>query len=279
MYILGWFQRFHGISIENGRGALAMLRISGSPLDVVSIKEFLSEPVERDIGDRMAASDTVYDYDSQRQWKFELSLRMDIVAAAEALSKSKLGFHKSPNKCNEEYWELKRRRGLEKPGFKQKKDVNASDAVNDIFENGRKYATDCAVALGIVYYKAVLDSLGENTFNTLFKSVYLTYWNWGSVEKDLKLTWQKEPDYFPGDRRYFNNPDVRPSSFVWKGENVIDLGNDLYYGHPLGVKKGEDIINGLNKLRKPQATRSAYLEDKANRPDFKYLSTYVAHNG
>lgn len=144
---------------------------------MVSIKELLSESVERDIGDRMAVSDAVYDYDSQKQWKFELSLRMDIVAAAKALNKSGLGWAKSPDRCNEEYWELKRRRGLEKPGFKQKEDVNSSDAISDIFENGRKYAVECAVALGIVYYRSVLDSLGEETFNTLFKSVYLTYWN------------------------------------------------------------------------------------------------------
>lgn len=100
-----------------------------------------------------------------------------------------------------------------------------------------------------------------------------------SVEKDLKLTLQKEPDYFPGDRRHFKNPDVKPSDFAWKGENVFDLGKGLYYGHPIGIKKAEDIIEELNSMRKLGATRSAYLEDKANRPDFKYLSTYAAHCG
>jgi protein-glutamine gamma-glutamyltransferase len=262
---------------ESRKGVFTVITVSGYPVTVDSIAASSPESIEKSISERMAASNAVYEYDSKPQLKFELTVRVSIIAAAKALQKSKLGFCAAPNKCNKEFWTLKRRRDLEKPGFKLKKDVDASDAVADIFNNGSMYAVDCAVALGIVYYKAVLDSLGQETFDALFQRIYLTYWNWGSVEKDLKLTWQKESDYFPGDRRYFSNPDVSPMNPVWKGENVIDLGNDLYYGHPLGIKKGEDIIKGLNSLRKPGAQRSAYLEDKANRPDFKYLFTHTPH--
>ena len=80
-----------------------------------------------------------------------------------------------------------------------------------------------------------------------------------------------QTDYLPGDRRYFANPDVNPETPEWQGENVIDLGDGLYFGHGIGTHKAETFIRDLNDNRKGDATREAYLVKKAGRPDFKRL--------
>ncbi len=157
--------------------------------------------------------------------------------------------------------------------------MKPSSAITDIFKKDSKYAFECATAPAIVFYKAVLDSLGEVVFNDLFTKIYLTTVNWGSAVRDLKTTWQKELDYFPGDRRYFSNPAVNLEEFWWKRENVIDLGDGTYYGHGVyGFLTAQELIEKLNRHRKRGAEQSAYLEDKAGRPDFKYLAQYAPHD-
>jgi protein-glutamine gamma-glutamyltransferase len=79
-------------------------------------------------------------------------------------------------------------------------------------------------------------------------------------------------DFFPGDRRYFKNPDVDPATPEWQGENVISLGDGLYYGHGIGTYKEDAFIKALNRNRRAGATRSAYLMNAAGRPDFEKLS-------
>ena len=83
---------------------------------------------------------------------------------------------------------------------------------------------------------------------------------------------KKENDYLPGDRRYIENPDVDPDFPECQGENVIDIGQGLYYGHGVGVSDLETIINELNKFRIKRAKKSAFLKDSAGRLNFKKLS-------
>ena len=56
-------------------------------------------------------------------------------------------------------------------------------------------------------------------------------------------------DYLPGDCRYFNNPDVDPLTPEWQGENAIDLSGGMYYGHGIGIKTADKIIEILNHNR------------------------------
>lgn len=149
--------------------------------------------------------------------------------------------------------------------------MSASDAIDDIFKNGYEYATECATAMVIVYYKAILDVFPAELFNRLFKRIELMNWR----RLDPLLDGIGRLDYtggfLPGDRRYFRNPDVNPATPEWQGENVIMLGPDLYYGHGIGVGGDDTFISALNKNRVRGSSQSAYLINRAGRPNFKNL--------
>jgi len=154
-----------------------------------------------------------------------------------------------------------------------KKEVKPSDAINDIFINTRRYATECATAIVMLYYKAVLESYSAELFNKTFTEI--TLMNWQEMDEIMGVaTYRKLADYIPGDCRYFRNPDVNPLTPEWQGENAIDLGNGDYYGHGIGIGKQEKIIAALNANRIEDAQASAYLMDTATRPDFEDLYQY-----
>ncbi len=247
-----------------------MITIAGRPTTPASlVDEFPANSVERLIIEQMAASSTEYKFDSAKELWFELSLRRELIAASNALNRSGLRFAIFREaECNPDYWEL-----TPEGGFRQRADVKASDAIRDIFTNGRKYATECATGMVIVYLGALLNLFGDEKFNQNFSGIYLM--NWHGLHRNLREIGQMNtyPDYFPGDRRYFANPDVDPVTPEWQGENVIDLSGGLYYGHGMGKRNAESIITALNKKRKEGATRSAYLMDSAGRPNFKRLSS------
>lgn len=232
------------------------------------MEEFPPDSIERNIIAQMASSEHTYRFDSAKQLWFELVLRREIIAAANALYRSGLRFAIFRNaECNPDFWSL-----TPEGGFMQRDDVAASDAVRDIFTHGRRYATECATAMVIVYFGALLRVFGDEKFNRYFGGIYLM--NWHNLHRNLReIGWmRKEPDYFPGDRRYVANPDVDPATPQWQGENVIDLGDGLNYGHGIGKMTIPQIIAVLNRTRKPDATRSAYLMDSAGRPNFTKLS-------
>jgi protein-glutamine gamma-glutamyltransferase len=224
--------------------------------------------MEKAIIEAKSASAKTYDYASQHELQFELSLRKEIVSSANALYRSGASFATfAESRCNDHYWELSR-----VGGFKLKEGVKPVDGINDIYTNGSKYAFECAVAMIIVYYKAVLESLNEEAFNKLFNRLYLFSWNY---DEDLSLSSYKPADVFPGDVRYFKNPDVDPKTPEWQGENVVDLGNGMYYGHGIGIKNAAQMIKALNKNRKPGAAQSAFLMDQVTRPDFKRIAGFA----
>jgi protein-glutamine gamma-glutamyltransferase len=210
----------------------------------------------------------LYVYKNEQQLRFELVLREHILHAAILLAKSKAKFTIFRfSRCNEQFW-LRNKLG----GFQLKKGVSPADAINDIFENSQLYAFECATAIVIVFYKAVLDTIEVNTFNKLFANLLLYDWHF---DQDLGIKTKIGDDYIPGDCLYFKNPDVDPEMPQWQGENAIYLGDGLYYGHGIGIKTKEGIIEALNKRRKKSATKSAYLLDQTTRIDFKYLSTFA----
>lgn len=247
-----------------------MITIAGSPFQISQIiGEFPANSVERQLLEQMGNSAETYRYDTLEHLIFELSLRREIVEASRALARSGLRFavfHKS--ECNPEYWDR-----TDNGGFRLKSGVKPSDAIRDIFRNGRRYATECATAMVIVYYGALLELLPEETFNRLFPSIYLMDWHeLAPLLRDVG-TPRRAADILLGDRCYFNNPDVDPKTPELQGENVIVLPGGLYYGHGIGIVTAEQVLRVLNANRKPDATQEAYfMEGLAARPNFKRLA-------
>jgi protein-glutamine gamma-glutamyltransferase len=246
-----------------------MIIIDGKPLDPASVtNEYPEGSLERAILSKMAAGDDKNTYDSLNQLKFELKMRKEIVSAANALNRSSMSFEVfRESKCNPDFW-IRHDDG----GFELKAGVKPADAIRDIYKNSAEYGTECATAIQIIYYKALLEIFPEDAFNKLFDDIYLM--NWHRLSRELSGTGVMRPvnTDLPGDRRYFSNPDVDPETPEWQGENVIDMGDGVYYGHGLGKHSADAIIRALNENRREDAARQAYLMESAGRPDFKRLS-------
>ncbi|OXM84874.1 protein-glutamine gamma-glutamyltransferase [Paenibacillus rigui] len=219
---------------------------------------------ERAIFDQKEHLATKFTYPSWKSLQFELRARVAIMDAAMALNNSAAGFATfKQSQCNDEYWIRK-----ENGGFLLKKDVLPSKAVRDIFINGNQYGFECATAIIIILYKAALEILGDEVFDKMFKELFLYSWNFDS---DLKLiTVNGKQEAFSGDVMYFKNPDVDPKMPEWQGENVVKMEQSMFFGHGISVLSKEQIIERLNRLRKPGSTVSAYLVDQVTYPDFSY---------
>lgn len=245
-----------------------MIIIDNKPLQASAISGLYTQgSVGQVIIDTLTSSEKRYDYESTEELKFEISLREAIISAAKQLQKSGFDFEVFRNsRSNPEYWIR-----LNNGGFSLKSGVKPSEAVKDIFINGSKYGTECATAMQIIYLKALLNVFPEEAFNRLFKSIYLMNWHIPGRYLSETGAMSRQTDYLPGDRRYFANPDVNPATPEWQGENVIDLSDELYYGHGIGTHKADVFIRALNANRKTGAKREAYLVDAAGRPNFKRL--------
>lgn len=245
-----------------------MITISGvqTPVDTTSWS-----PVEIRIYEQKQNSTAAYDYETVQQLRFEMTLRAAIVAAAIALSQSGLRFADFDKaKSNEEMWTL-----TDQGGFLIKEDRTPAEGIRDIFENGSKYATECATAAVIAVYKGVLESIRETDFNRLFSGLILYDWH---TNPNLRLSVHSDIEQsYPGDMLYFNNPDFSPDTPVWRGENVIKIGDDLYYGHPFGIVPSQTIIAGLNENRRPDSSQTAYLTETVTQPGYVYLSQFASN--
>ena len=245
-----------------------MIHIAESPADLQHLESgYPQNSEERSLLRSMSESRDDYTYDSEEEFKFELELRAATVNAAKELDHSGMEFavfRKSI--CNSAYW-----RRTEDGGFVLKNNVAASDAIRDIFKNGSEYATECATAIPIIFYKAVLTVFGDALFNKQFPKIELM--NWHHIDPVFRgvAVMPYTRNFLPGDRRYFINPDVNPMTPEWQGENVIMLAADSYYGHGIGIQNEETMIRELNKNRVRGATESAHLLKKAGRPDYQEL--------
>jgi protein-glutamine gamma-glutamyltransferase len=232
------------------------------------INEYNPNSNEINIITKMDLSKKSYIYDSLDQLKFELKLRKNIAIAAKELDKSDISFKIFRKaKCNMDYWEL-----TKEGGFLLKNGVKPSDAMKDISINSSKYGTECATAMIIIYYQALINIFPEKLFNESFPKIHLMNWHYMNRVLENAGVLRKRSDYFMGDRRYFTNPDVDPVKPEWQGENVIYLGNGIYFGHGIGIANADEIIRVLNKYRIKGAKKSAYLLDSAARLDFKALA-------
>lgn len=199
----------------------------------------------------------------------ESEARANIVAASKALNSSGAQFSTfQKSHCNKRFWNL-----TVDGGFQLKSEVTPAMGMRDIYINGSLYAFECATAMVIVLYKAVLDTIGESSFNLHFAKIVLHDWHYDS---DLRLvTYNDLAIAKAGDILYFMNPDYSPKTPEWQGENAIVMGDETYYGHGIGIVSAEVIILALNKHRKPFPARSAYLMNRYTSLDFTTLSALV----
>lgn len=225
---------------------------------------------ENEMIDQMSKYRERYYWLNYDHFQFFLHLRSAIIQASRGLFASKAKFTTFENsRCNERFWRL-----TEQGGFMIRERVRPSDAINDIFHNGVLYGFECATAIVIIFYKAVLDSINFEQFNRIYQGMYLRDWQ---LDDDLPIYTRKGNDFIPGDCLYFNNPQFNPETPQWRGVNAIDLGNGLFFAHGIGIKPVEGIIEAINKRRKPYATESAYLLSQVTRLDDYYL--YQFSNG
>lgn len=223
---------------------------------------------EQEAARLMSFSSTTYSFRTPYELRFELLLRLHIILSAKALNASNASFATFTHaRCNPDYWHR-----TNNGGFQLRSDVKSSDGVRDIFINGQEYGFECATAIVIVFYRAVLDCIDESRFNDLFADLYLHDWQF---DRDLHLGVTPQADKLPGDVYYFDNPDVDPKKMHWQGENTVFLGRGLYYGHGIGIRSAEGIMEVLNRNRIPNAAKPARLLDQATRPDYHYLSQFA----
>ncbi|MGM7722620.1 protein-glutamine gamma-glutamyltransferase [Metabacillus sp. Hm71] len=223
---------------------------------------------EREMIDRMGRYPIKYTFLNNDHFLFVLHLRSSIIKASRDLFASEARFTTFENaRCNERYWRL-----TVQGGFKLRDGIRPSDAINDIFQNGAKYGFECATAIVIIFYKAVLDSINRTQFDRIYQGMYLRDWQ---SDDDLPIYTRRGNDFIPGDCLYFNNPQFDPKRPQWRGENVIDLSKGLYFAHGIGIKTAEGVIEALNKRRYPNATISAYLLSQVTRIDDYYLYQFA----
>ncbi|WNS76924.1 protein-glutamine gamma-glutamyltransferase [Bacillus sp. DTU_2020_1000418_1_SI_GHA_SEK_038] len=220
---------------------------------------------EREIFIALETSPSIHQYNSLHELLFDIRLRKHIILAANNLQKSEVTFAPfSTSKFNPRIWTKI------KYGYLLKPSILPSDAIKDVFENGKEYAFECTTAIVIIFYKAVLDLISVSYFNTLFQR--LLVWDWNH-DQDLSIITKIGSNFIPGDVVYFYNPDYDHP--VWTGENAVYLGDGLYFGHGIGIKTEEEMINDLNSLRKKDATKSAYLISQHSRLNTNYLSQFA----
>lgn len=221
--------------------------------------------LQKDIYYELENSSISYYYGSTHELLFDLHLRENIIKAANDLHKSGVAFAPfQTSKFNPKFWQKIKYGYLLIPG------ILPSDAIKDIFQNGKEYAFECSTAIVLIYYKAVLDTISLSYFNTLFQRLLVWDWNY---DRDLSIITKRGRDFISGDVVYFFNPEYDHP--VWTGENAVFLGKDLYFGHGVGLETKEGMIKALNTLRKKNATQSAYLISQHSRLNFSYLSQFA----
>jgi protein-glutamine gamma-glutamyltransferase len=245
-----------------------MISISGNMIEHDAfVAQHNLEPLEKRILDILSSSNEIYWYDYESQLIFELRLRRNIVKASADLYRTRFSFRVfRKSMCNEDYWER-----TDEGGFRLKEGIPPISAIRDIYVHSNRYGNECATAMVIVFYKALSDTFPEELFNKVFSKIYLMNWEYLDNTLGIRNT-RNIKDFLPGDCRYFKNPDVDPLTPEWQGENAIDMGNGMYYGHGIGIKSADAIIRDLNDQRREGADTSAYLMDSATRLGYKRLA-------
>ena len=239
-----------------------MIQVSGMPFQPTELNVGSTEKV---IIQRMLKARTLYSYPSIHELLFELSLRKNIIESARVMNNSQAVFTTFQYaQCNDTYWTL-----TKAGGFLLKTNVSPSDAILDIYKNSSLYAFECATACIIVLYNAVLQSIGKPLFNSLFQEIYLYSWH---ADPDLGIYTYYANHFSPGDVVYFMNPDFHPKTSWYRGVNAVSMSDGKFFGHGIGIKTAEEMIEFLNKQRRPESNQSAYLTRLVTNPSIHRLT-------
>jgi protein-glutamine gamma-glutamyltransferase len=242
-----------------------MIRINGRLIKKEVLENEIPNAEYEAILSQMISYNVLYDFESINQLKFELLFRANTVKAAKEMNEGGAQFTTYANSfCNKKYW-MRLRNG----GFLLREGIAPSVAILDIIKNGKLYAFECSTAIAMVLYIATLYSIGPRTFNMYFNKLYLYNWQF---DDDLPVYQKDGMDFLIGDVLHFNNPDFDPKQPWWKAENVIFFGNDTFYGHGMGIRNAETIIDFLNNKRKRDPKVSAYLMSMISRPNYQRVS-------
>jgi protein-glutamine gamma-glutamyltransferase len=246
---------------ETGMGD-CMIQVSGVPFQNQENGQLGS--VEKTIMQQMQTAPVFYSYNSEYELFFELTVRKNIIQSAKEMDKSQAVFTSFEYaRCNPRYWQLTRA-----GGFLLRPDVRPADAIIDIYRNGSFYAFECATAIPIIYYHAILNSIGSEGFNSLFQNLYLYSWH---TDTDLGIITFYSDHFIPGDVLYVNNPDFDRKTPHFRGVNAVLLEDGRLFGHGFNIRTSEEMIRLLNETRKPDSQQSAYITKLVTRPSFKYL--------
>ncbi|MGM0846745.1 MAG: protein-glutamine gamma-glutamyltransferase [Bacillota bacterium] len=244
-----------------------MIQVAGSPLQQVGSLNLGN--MDEEIAKKMLDAKGSYVYPSLKDLLFELKTRGNIIESAKEMSESKAVFTTFQYAaCNPAYWML-----TEAGGFRVRPDVRPSQAVEDIYRNSALYAFECATACVIIFYHAVLKSIGPSAFDSLFQDIYLYSWH---VDPDLGLNTFYGDHYLPGDVVYFNNPDYSAENPWYRGVNAVVLEDGQFFGHGFGISSSAKIIEFLNEVRNPDSNQPAYLASLVTRLSFANLGQYGA---
>ncbi|RST76250.1 protein-glutamine gamma-glutamyltransferase [Siminovitchia acidinfaciens] len=220
--------------------------------------------IEKTIIKQMQNAPVFYSYYSEHELLFELKVRKNIIQSAKEMNKSQAEFTTFVYaRCNPRYWQLTRA-----GGFLLRPDVRPADAVLDIYRNSSLYAFECATAIPIIYYHAILNSIGSNSFNSLFLNLYLYSWH---TDTDVGIITFYSNYFLPGDVLYVNNPDFDRKTPQFRGINAVLLNDGRLFGHGFNIRTSQEMIQILNKKRKPDSHQSAYITKLVTRPSFKDL--------
>lgn len=240
-----------------------MIQIAGMPFQQED--PGFAGSIENSIIKSMQASPYIHSYETANELQFEIDLRKNIIRSGHAMIQSEAAFEEFKySTANPQYWYV-----TNQGGFQLKPTVHPAEAIRDIFKNSYLYAFECATAIIIIYYDAVLNLIGESLFNHFFQNLYLYSWH---ADSDLGIQTIKTDYFLPGDVVYFNNPDFDRKLPWWRGENAILLENGSFLGHGTGINTADQMIQFLNQVREPDSKQSAYLMNIAVRPSFQYLS-------
>ncbi|RFU65270.1 protein-glutamine gamma-glutamyltransferase [Peribacillus glennii] len=245
-----------------------MIKINQQWVDASQIQFGFSSGRASEILRFMSKYSNVYEFKNMEQLEFEVAIRLQVIEAALVLHKSGIQFSTiADTKCNPAFWRLTAEGACILQPF-----ALPHAAIEDVFLNGRLYAFECATAIVIIFYKAVLKLIGREQFDELFRGLYLFDWEY---HQNLALRFHQGTDYLPGDCLYFKNPEHHPKTPEWQGENAIMLQENLFYGHGIGITTKEGIITVLNTKRRPNPTQSAYLTRHIINLDSSYFSKYT----